>query len=321
MSEQYPLISLVIPVYNTEQFLDKSLQSAIEQDYPNLEILILNNGSTDGSQSIIDRYAATDNRVVTYSIPHVQTVKESKDNCYYKAKGDWIITLDSDDAIEKEYVSKLWRRHIETDADIVTGSMISVDLDGKEYAELPVSDFNTDIVLSGKEAMRRTVGRWDFGMNGALVKRTLFNNLYIDNPHCQFYTDEVDGRYLLSAADKVAFTRARYLYTINPNSTGKKLSWTKYKYKIDSRRGLLPLIRKELGEGSWEYRRIVYQSLGILLLTCNFFRKNKNNISPTDYAEFKESSSNLFQDLHLVPIKHLYLAPIKFVTKMAMSLI
>jgi glycosyltransferase involved in cell wall biosynthesis len=321
MSKNFPLISLVIPVYNTERFLEKCLKSAIAQDFPNLEILILNNGSTDYSQSLIDKYASLDSRIVTYIIPHVDTVKESKDNCYYRAKGEWIVTLDSDDAIEKEYVSKLWRRHIETNADIVTGSMISVDLDGKEYAELPVSDFNIDIVLSGKEAMRRTVGRWDFGMNGALVKRTLFNNLYIDNPQCQFYTDEVDGRFLLSAADKVAFTRARYLYTINPNSTGKKLSWTKYKYKIDSRRGLLPLIRKELGESSWEYRRTIYQSLGILLLTCNYIRKNKKYISSNDYLEFKTLSSYLFQDLHLLPIRHLYLAPIKFVTKMAMSMI
>ena len=321
MSEQFPLISLVIPVYNTERFLEKSLQSAIIQRYPNLEILILNNGSTDSSQSIIDKYAAKDNRVVTYSIPHVQTVKESKDNCYYRAKGDWIITLDSDDAIEEAYVEKLWNRHIETDADIVTGSMISVDLDGKEYAELPAANFNIELILPGKEAMRRTVGRWEFGMNGALVRRTLFTNLYIDNPLCKFYTDEVDGRYLLSSANKVAFTRARYLYTFNPNSTGKKLSWTKYKYRIDSRRGLLPLVRKELGEKSREYGRTVYQSLGIILLTCNYIFKNKEVIDPNEYMEFKTLSTNLFHDLHLVPIRHLYLAPIKFVTRIVMKLV
>ena len=299
MSEQYPLISLVIPVYNTERFLEKSLQSAINQSYPNLEILVLNNGSTDGSQ----------------------TVKESKDNCYYRAKGDWIITLDSDDAIEEAYVEKLWNRHIETDADIVTGSMISVDLYGKVYAELPVTDFKIKLILSGKEAMRRTIGRWEFGMNGALVRRALFNNLCIDNPKCNFYTDEVDDRYLLSSAKKVAFTRARYLYTINPNSTGKKLSWTKYKYRIDSRRGLLPLVRKELGENSWEYGRIVYQSLGILILTCNYIRKNKKVITPNEYMEFKVLSSNLFQDLHLMPIRHLYLAPIKFVIRIVMKMV
>lgn len=314
MSENFPLISLVIPVYNTERFLEKCLKSAIAQDYPNLEILILNNGSTDYSQSLIDKYASLDSRIVTYIIPHVDTVKESKDNCYYRAKGEWIVTLDSDDAIEKEYVSKLWRRHIETDADIVTGSMISVGLDGKEYAELPVSDFNIGIVLSGKEAMRRTVGRWDFGMNGALVKRTLFNNLYIDNPQCQFYTDEVDGRFLLSAADKVAFTRARYLYTINPNSTGKKPSWNKYKYKINSRRGLLPLVGSVIGKRSSKYNQVVMQSLGIVFFTTRFIQKNRKNIKTEVYNEFKFLTSDLLDRIEL-GFSNFYFYPIKFTLK------
>ena len=83
MEEEFPLITIAIPVYNTEEFLENCLKSAIAQDYPNLEILVLNNGSTDNSQSIIDKFAAADNRIVKYYIDHLETDKESKDNTYY----------------------------------------------------------------------------------------------------------------------------------------------------------------------------------------------------------------------------------------------
>ena len=55
-------------------------------------------------------YAQLDSRIITYKIEHVKTVKESKDNCYYRAKGEWITTLDSDDTIEPSFVRKLWEK-------------------------------------------------------------------------------------------------------------------------------------------------------------------------------------------------------------------
>ena len=59
-----PLISVIIPVYNAEQFLPACLDSVLHQDYPSFEILVIDDGSTDGSAALIDRYAAREPRIV-----------------------------------------------------------------------------------------------------------------------------------------------------------------------------------------------------------------------------------------------------------------
>ena len=299
MSDIYPLITLVIPVYNTERFLEKCFRSAIAQDYPNLEILILNNGSTDNSQSIIDKYAQLDSRIVTYKIKHVQTVKESKDNCYYRAKGEWITTLDSDDTIEPSFVRKLWEKSENKKADLVVPTMVGVDFDDNRLSQLPNSSFDYDQTMPGDEAMLKTIKSWQFGMNGALIQKKNFKNVYIDNNQCWFYTDEVDSRLFLKEAEKIVFSPAEYYHTHNPASTGQKPSWNKYKYKLLTRQGLLRLVRSDIGVQSSEYGSLIWQSLGLSMLTCKFFINNKRLVKERDKADFKRVGKDLLKEIDL----------------------
>lgn len=321
MSEQYPLISLVIPVYNTERFLEKCFKSAIAQDYPNLEILILNNGSTDGSQVIIDKYKAIDSRIVTYTIDHVPTVKQSKDNCYYRAKGEWITTLDSDDAIEERFVSKLWEKQNHSKADLVVATMVGVDFDDNRLSVLPRNGFDYEQVMTGKEAMLKTIKSWLFGMNGALINKRLFKNIYIDNKDCSFYTDEVDSRLFLKEASLVAFSTAEYLHTHNPSSTGQKLSWNKYKYKLQTRQGLLKLVSEDVGVQSAEYGALIWQSLGLCLMTYRFFKTDKKLIKEGDKDDFKAIGGNLMKsiDLHRWKLSTLVNVPLKGIVNLIMK--
>jgi glycosyltransferase involved in cell wall biosynthesis len=321
MEEQFPLITLAIPVYNTDEFLENCLKSDITQDYTNLEILVLNNGSTDNSQAIIDKFAKEDKRIVKYIIDHLETDKESKDNTYYLAKGDWIVPLDSEDAIEPGYITTMWKRHIETNADIVVGIMQSVDPDGNKYGKIPSDSFDKSQIITGKEAVSRTLGKWEFGLNGMLSRKRHFVNSSVNNPNCQFYSSEVDTRYFLREAGTVAFTNAIYFHTVNPNSVGQKPRWYKFKYKIDTRRGLLPLVKKDFGIKSKEYGRVLYESLGVLLMTLDYVRKNKNNMSDEEYTEYKALSNDLFSKIEIKSLKHFYYYPIKLFTRIAMSLV
>ena len=63
----FPLISIIIPIYNAENFLEKTITSCLEQDYPNLEILLINDGSTDGSKSICEKYQKAFNFIHFYN--------------------------------------------------------------------------------------------------------------------------------------------------------------------------------------------------------------------------------------------------------------
>lgn len=317
MSDKFPLISLVIPVYNTERFLEKCFKSAIAQDYPNLEILILNNGSTDNSQSIIDMYAQLDSRIITYKIEHVKTVKESKDNCYYRAKGEWITTLDSDDTIEPSFVRKLWEKSENKKADLVVPTMVGVDFDDNRLSQLPHSSFDYDQTMIGEEAMLKTIKSWQFGMNGALIRKKNFKNVYIDNNQCWFYTDEVDSRLFLKDAEKVAFSSAEYYHTHNPVSTGQKPSWNKYKYKLQTRQGLLRLVSNKIGIQSSEYGVLIWQSLGLSLLSYKFFITNKQLVKEGDKADFKRVERELLKEIELKRLKlsTFVYVPLKYLVK------
>ena len=95
------LISLIIPVYNTEQFLRRCLDSVINQTYKNLEIILIDDGSTDNSGKICDEYVLKDNRI---KVLHIENGGPSyaRNKGLEIAKGDYIGFVDSDDYVDKD---------------------------------------------------------------------------------------------------------------------------------------------------------------------------------------------------------------------------
>lgn len=98
------LFSIIIPVYNVEQFLPKCLDSVLEQSYRDLEIIVVNDGSTDGSGPICDEYAKRDNR---FRVIHQRNkgIGCARNAGLDLVKGEYICFIDSDDWVEKDYIS------------------------------------------------------------------------------------------------------------------------------------------------------------------------------------------------------------------------
>ncbi len=104
--ENSDLVSIVVPVYNTEKYLKKCLDSVLAQDYENLEIILIDDGSTDGSVKIIDDYQKRDQRIV--SIHQKNGGQSRARNVGIKmATGKYLCFVDSDDEIDKSYVSEM----------------------------------------------------------------------------------------------------------------------------------------------------------------------------------------------------------------------
>lgn len=97
-----PLISVIIPVYNTEQFISRCLDSVIRQTYKNLEIIVINDGSTDCSSQICYEYSVRDSRIKIIDQPN-KGVASARNTGIENAYGDWLFFVDSDDYISSKY--------------------------------------------------------------------------------------------------------------------------------------------------------------------------------------------------------------------------
>lgn len=106
MAKQDPKISVIVPVYNVAGFLAKCIESILAQDEPDFELLLIDDGSTDGSAQICDHYASRDARV---AVVHKENggVSSARNLGISLAKADWVCFVDSDDWVETGYLSHM----------------------------------------------------------------------------------------------------------------------------------------------------------------------------------------------------------------------
>lgn len=125
------LISVIIPVYNVQEYLEQTLQSVITQTYSSLEIILVDDGSTDASGKICDTYATTDARIRV--IHKKNSGISGARNCGLDiASGNYTFFLDSDDFLEPNALELLYHNLIASDADISVGAIREVNEQGIE---------------------------------------------------------------------------------------------------------------------------------------------------------------------------------------------
>ena len=96
-----PIVSIIVPVFNVEKYLEKCLDSLLNQTYKKIEIICINNGSTDKSGEILKQYSKIDDRIVIITQAN-QGVSVARNEGIKKAKGNYIMFVDSDDWIDKD---------------------------------------------------------------------------------------------------------------------------------------------------------------------------------------------------------------------------
>ena len=119
-----PKISVIIPVYNVEKYLRECLDSLLNQTFKDIEIICVNDGSTDGSLNILNEYASKDSRFIIIN-QNNQGLSAARNNGLNVAKGDYVAFLDSDDYIlNSDYFEKLYNACEKHNADIAVASII-----------------------------------------------------------------------------------------------------------------------------------------------------------------------------------------------------
>ena len=125
-------ITVIVPVYNVEDYLDKCLDSVIKQTYKNIEIIVVNDGSTDNSGEICQEYAQKDNRI-TYVEQENGGLSDARNAGLERMTGSYVTFVDSDDWIEQDYVEVLYNKLTEYQADVSVGNYYSYNEDEGMY--------------------------------------------------------------------------------------------------------------------------------------------------------------------------------------------
>lgn len=118
------LISIVVPVYNAEKYLKRCLESIINQTYKSIEIICVNDGSTDNSLKILREYESIDSRIIVIDKTN-QGVSKARNEALKQSKGAYITFVDSDDWIELDMIETLYNTLIEKNVDVVRGNYIN----------------------------------------------------------------------------------------------------------------------------------------------------------------------------------------------------
>lgn len=162
------LISILIPVYNAERFLGRCLDSALGQTLREIEVVAVNDGSTDGSLALLRAYAARDSRLRVVDKPN-EGVMLTRQRCVAEASADWAFFLDADDYISPDSLEKLWGEVQRRGCDIAASSVMRV----KNGYETVIWQ-HPEGSLDGTEMVAATLNqRISNGLLGRLYRREL----------------------------------------------------------------------------------------------------------------------------------------------------
>ena len=112
------LVSVIVPIYKVEKYLDECVQSLVNQTYTNLEIVLLDDGSVDKTYNIAKTFAETDKRIKLLTKPNEKNLSKTRNYLLENYTGDYVVWVDSDDVLHKKYVEKLYKAITSTNADL-----------------------------------------------------------------------------------------------------------------------------------------------------------------------------------------------------------
>ncbi len=209
-----PTISIIIPVYNAAHYLRQCFDSILCQTFDHYEVILIDDGSTDGSGVICDQYCTRDHR---FTVIHQknQGSSSARNRGLDICKGEYICFIDADDWVATNHLQNLYDTISEHDADVAISSFYFFDSTGEQhyYANHPSDLSAKNIILEGLRARHHT------GVVFKLFRSDLICDQHIFFPKFNYFEDMCFSISTLLKAKKIAFTpTATYYYRYNNNS-------------------------------------------------------------------------------------------------------
>ena len=248
--EYKPLISVVVPAYNVENYIPDCLESLIGQSFKDIEIIVINDGSTDNTPAIIEKYAKEDKRIRVISQKN-SGLSKTRNVGIDNARGEYIAFVDSDDWVDAEFFEKLYNAATKNDADLAAASILRY----REHSQKYRVHFTEEKVYTTLEDKIKACNIpkccyvWNKLYKSSLIKNYKFQEgVYFEDI---LWTPEV----LKNSNKLVTVPDVTYYYRVNKNSIVKKT----------------PSKKKQ--EDSYYAKKYI----------INFFEKNNLKLSKKDY--------------------------------------
>ncbi len=275
-------ISVIVPIYNVEKYLDKCIQSIVSQSYENLQIILVDDGATDRSGEISDQWARKDDRI---QVIHQENggLSDARNAGLSVASGKWVSFIDSDDFISADTLERMYTAATENSCDIAVCNMVRIYDDGStEPFYQPVTDLQ---ILSGDS-------RYE-----TLCQPSVCNKLFRINllegvrfPKGKYYEDTFVYHILAHRAQAIALTgHDGYFYLSRRDSIlGQPVYTDRYFDCVEAIYTRVDYFLKEKESGP-----LCYSCLSLYAVTSNA----EKSITPT--SENKERFQKMRQWYHV----------------------
>ena len=251
-----PLVSVIVPIYNAEKTLRRCLDGLLNQSLKDIEIVCINDGSTDGSLRICQDYASKDGRVRIIDKPN-SGVSDTRQTGLDNAKGEYVIQHDADDYVDAVFLETLYNEAVRHNADIVVCDITQLTGSGVRYMDFSLNGH------SNEELIRDIITKTHGSLSNRLLRRDDIEILGVRFENGLSYGE--DKLFLIKVLNRILCSRGKIKAVHVPkgfvyyDTTASQLSLTKLTQKewLGKRLALIDRVKEELDLKT--YGAAVYQ--------------------------------------------------------------
>lgn len=291
-------VSIIIPVFNSEKHLKDCLESIINQTYSNLEIICINDCSTDNSLKILKEYEKKDTRIKIIDKIKNEGQMKARNEAYLISTGELIANIDSDDFIEKDTIEKSVELIKKYDVDISIFDLYKIDENNNIFGGID-EQIKEERIKSSKKGFELTL-EWKIPCNG-VYKRELMEEY---NDDINYYNgDELASRKRILSSEKVGISDGKYYYRQHSNSYVHKVNSRVYE-QILSDANLRNFSKNKIEETVLE--EMEYLGFNKILYFLKRYLEEKNNFSIDEKEKIVNTINKGIELLDKKRIKNYY---------------
>lgn len=232
------MISVIVPAYNAEDYIEECLQSLNIQTYKDFEVIVIDDGSNDKTKDVIKKYALMDNRIRPYYNEN-HGVSYSRNFGLRRCNGEYITFVDSDDVVSETFLETLYNNLVKYDAD-----MSAINVAKQHNFSENLFTNGEDFLFEGEDILRQLFGVYEGFLCNKLFKKSLLhkNNIFMEQTIgvCEDLLFNV--QYLRNCNRVIYNTGVKYFYRQISNSAINRLDNKKWFDCINAYQKILPLL-------------------------------------------------------------------------------